>query len=72
MLCVRVQLDRRQIGFLRCLLEGYNGLATSTTVDSQAAVVDLHVPVERVSELESLLAATSQQLGISRIDQGAT
>jgi len=54
------------------LLEGYNGLATSTTVDSQTAVVDLHVPVERVSELESLLAATSQQLGISRIDQGAT
>lgn len=69
---IRVQLDRRQIGFLRCLLEGYDGLATTTTIDRQAAVVDLLVPVERMAELESLLEAVRHQLGISRIDQGAS
>ncbi len=68
---VRVQLDRRQINFLRCLIEGYDGLATTTTVDRQRSVVELHVPEERASELESLLSAVGQQLGISCINQGA-
>jgi hypothetical protein len=69
---IRVQLDRRQIGFLRCLLEGYNGLATTTTVDRHAGVVDLLVPAERKVEAESLLEAVKHQLGIARIDQGAS
>ena len=72
MLCrVRVELDRRQVVFLRFLLEGYDGLATTSTVDRRASVVDLHVPEERVEELRSLLEAVRDQLGISKIDEGA-
>ena len=68
---VRVQLDREHVAFLRFLLEGYDGLATISTVDRWASVVDLHVPEEQVSELHSLLAAMKGQLGISMIDEGA-
>lgn len=68
---VRVQLDRRQVAFLRFLLEGYDGLATTSTVDRWASVVDLHVPSERISELRSLLAECEEQLGIAWIDEGA-
>ena len=68
---VRVHLDRRQVAFLRFLLEGYDGLATISTVDRWASVVDLHVPEERVSELQSLLAVVKEQLEISRIDEVA-
>lgn len=68
---VRVQLDRRQVAFLRFLIEGYEGLATTSTVDRWASVVDLHVPEERVEELHELLTAVGDQLGISKIEQGA-
>ena len=68
---VRVQLDRDQVGFLRFLLEGYDGLATAQTVDRQASIVDLHVPAERTAELDALLAAVGEQLGLKRMDEGA-
>ena len=57
--------------FLRYLVEGYEGLATTITVDRFASVVELHVPKERVSELYALLAAEKEQLGIKKIDEGA-
>ncbi len=69
---IRVHVDRGQIGFLRFLLEGYEGLATAQTVDRKASVVELHVPVERALELDTLLTAVGVQLGIKRIDEGAT
>ena len=65
---VRVTLDRKQIGFLRFLLEGYEGLATTTTIDRQASIVELQVLTERAPELWSLLTTLRQQLGISGID----
>lgn len=68
---VRVKVDRAQVGFLRFLLEGYEGLATASTVDPKGSVVDLHVPVERWVELDALLTAVEEQLGIKRIDEGA-
>lgn len=68
---VRVVVHRDQVGFLRFLLEGYEGLATTHTVDRAASVVDIDVPEERFEELDSFLAAVGAQLGISRIDEGA-
>lgn len=66
---VLVHLDRSQIGFLHFLLEGYDGLATTTTIDPYKAIVEIHVTVEQVAELQSLLSAVRHQLGISSIDQ---
>lgn len=68
---LRVQLDRRQVMFLRFLLEGYEGLATTSTIDRFASIVELHVPQEQVAELYALLHAERERLGISRIDEGA-
>jgi hypothetical protein len=51
------------------LLEGYDGLATTTTIDPYKAIVEIHVTVEQVAELQSLLSAVRHQLGISSIDQ---
>jgi hypothetical protein len=67
---VRVQVERRNVGFFRFILEGYEGLATSQTVDPATAVVDLLVPAEREPELDSLLEAVGGQLGITRTDEG--
>ncbi len=67
---IRISLDRRQVIFLRFLIEGYEGLATTTTVDPWASIVDLHVPVERMTELRDLLDAERDQLGIYKIEKG--
>lgn len=71
MCCVRVRLDRKQVSFLRFLLEGYDGLASISTVDRWASIVDLHVAEEQLGELRSLLAAMEQTLGISCIEEVA-
>jgi hypothetical protein len=67
---VRVQVARHQVGFFRFLLEGYDGLATTQTVDPSSSIIDLHVPMERLAELETLLSAEAEQLGIRRMDEG--
>ena len=64
-------MDRRRVGFLRFLLEGYEGLATARTVDRRASILELEVPAERLPELDELLAAVREQLGLTRIDEGA-
>jgi hypothetical protein len=64
-------MDRHQVGFFRFLLEGYNGLATPHTIDAKASVIDLHVPTERKPELDALLVAVAEQLGILKMDEGA-
>lgn len=38
------RVDRRQIHYVKFILEGYDGLAVMRTVDPEAGVVVLHVP----------------------------
>ena len=65
---VRVALDRKQVVFLRFLLEGYDGLATISTVDRWGSTVDLFVCQEQLEELQGLLQAVRRQLGIASIE----
>ena len=44
-----------KIGFLKFLLEGYDGLALLSTVDSRTGLVRLAVPKSRYTELVLLL-----------------
>ena len=66
----RVQLNREHVAFLRFLLEGYDGLATTTTIDRWASIVDLLVPQTRARELRELLDAEREQLEIISIVEG--
>jgi hypothetical protein len=65
---VRVVLDRKQVVFLRFLLEGYDGLATISTVDRWGSTVDLFVCHEQLEELQGLLRAVQSQLGIASVE----
>lgn len=50
------RIDRKQIGLLRFFLEGYEGIATLTTVDQVAGRVVLLVPPGCETEVDTLLA----------------
>jgi hypothetical protein len=55
--CVRkiYRVDRREIYFLRFLLEAYEGAASMTTLDAQEGIVALHVAPGREKEVEALI-----------------
>ncbi|OQX20384.1 MAG: hypothetical protein BWK76_01420 [Desulfobulbaceae bacterium A2] len=53
-------VDRRRIGWLRFLLEGYEGLASLSTVSRETGLVRLCFPGQRDKELWGLLSDISQ------------
>ena len=64
-------MDTRQIGFLRFLLEGYDGIASLTTLDPQTGHVVLLIPPGREPEVEALLQKLRREFLIEAADPGA-
>ena len=38
------RVDRREISFLKFILEAYDGIAVLTTCDSERGIIELHIP----------------------------
>jgi len=55
--CLRqyYRVDRREIHYLKFILEGYDGLAVMRTVDPQAGLVVLHVPPGCEKDVNAIL-----------------
>lgn len=66
MICFTVRLPRAQIGFLRYLLEGYEGLAQLKAEGGRDEAM-LWVPIERRGEALALLDALADELGVQVI-----
>jgi hypothetical protein len=62
-----VRVPPKHIGYLKWLLESYDGLATPTTRDEQPDVVDLLVSPDFVDELEDLIDALGDEIGAVRV-----
>jgi hypothetical protein len=58
------RIDRREIHFLKFILEGYGGLAVMRTIDPQEGVVVLHVSPGSESEVEAILDDIGRQIKI--------
>lgn len=63
------RVDRRHIAYLRFILEGYDGLATLTTIDSRQGIVALDIPEYFVEDMAALLAALAEETGITEISR---
>lgn len=57
-------LPRTEIGYLRFLVEGYDGLLFLRTLDARAGLVELAWPPARHAEAEALLAALATEVGL--------
>ena len=64
------QVDPYEIHYLKFILEAYDGLATLTTLDSQAGLVQLAVPPGCSRSLETLMDALGQELKLERVNPG--
>ena len=49
------RVNRREIAYLKFILEGYEGLAVLTTLDPRKGMVVLHIAPGCLSETEMLL-----------------
>jgi hypothetical protein len=67
MLLRSVRVNRAHISYLKWLLESHDGLATPTTRDGTPDIVDLLVAPDFEGELEALLDALVEEIGLERV-----
>ena len=67
MLLRSVRVNREHISYLKWLLESHDGLATPTTRDGTPDIVDLMVAPGFEGELEALLDALVDEIGLERV-----
>ncbi len=56
------RVDRREIAYLKFILEGYDGLAVMTTVNAQAGEIVLASAPECEAELEMILQDLKKEI----------
>lgn len=58
------RLQRQEIGYLRFLVEGYDGLLFLRTVDAADGLVAIAWPASRGAEAAQVLAALDAEIGL--------
>lgn len=56
------RVDRRELAYLKFIVEAYEGLAVLSTVDREGSVVKLTAPSALEADLDLLLAALAQEI----------
>lgn len=62
--CYRI--DKRQIGYLRFILEGYDGLGFVRTLDAAGGLIEIAWPASRGRDMQDLLAVLTCELGLRK------
>ena len=66
-----LRLNRRDIAYVKYILEGYEGLATVTTIPTcREAVVQLSILPDFASDVEGILEALKKEIDIFEIYGG--
>jgi hypothetical protein len=59
------RVPRREIGYLRFILESYDGLAFVSTLDSAEGLVEIVYPASRRQDADGLIDALVDELGMT-------
>lgn len=62
------KINRRDISYIKFILEGYEGLAIVTTIDRYDAIVKLVIAPDFVSEVENIVMALKDEIDIEEIE----
>ncbi|MBW2092224.1 MAG: DUF4911 domain-containing protein [Deltaproteobacteria bacterium] len=60
-----LKIDRRKLSWLKCIMESYEGLALTTTLDSISGLVLISVAAGAEPEVVDLLTTMKAELGIA-------
>jgi hypothetical protein len=59
---LRIEIAPERIHFLKFILEGYDGLAILSTVDSRQGIVEIRYPLEIEKDLKKILHNIEPQI----------
>lgn len=62
------RVDRRAIGYLRFILEAYDGVGVLTTIDSGAGIVVLRISPGCLAEAEMIMGDLKKEIMIEVLD----
>ncbi|WP_035276561.1 DUF4911 domain-containing protein [Desulforegula conservatrix] len=62
------RVDRREIAFLRFIVEAYEGIAVLSTVDQRNGIVVLHVPPGCEEAVSGLIGDLSSSMRLESVD----
>jgi hypothetical protein len=66
-----IELDKKDIAFFQFILEGYEGLATATTIDNNRAVVKIFISPGCSSEFDKILEGLGREVYFKNVsDRG--
>lgn len=66
------RVDRREIAFLRFIVEAYEGIAVLSTVDQHNGIVVLHVPPGCEEAVSRLVDALSSNMRLEAVNMPAS
>lgn len=61
------RLPRAEIGYLRFILESYDGLAFARTLDSSLGLVEIACSPSRLEDLDGLLKDLAAEIGLREV-----
>lgn len=61
------QIDRKYIVTVQFIIEGYEGMATVTTIDSQKAIIQISIMPDYISDIDGLLEYMKYKYKIKEI-----
>ena len=64
------RIDRREIGFLKFILEAYDGIALLRTVDSEAGIVAIHISPGCEPEVEMIITDLKRSIMLEEASAG--
>ncbi len=65
-----LRLDRRDIGYVKHIFEGYEGHATITTIDNTQAVIRLFIMPGFTPDVSGIIQALQGEIEISEVGGG--
>ena len=62
-----IQVEKRDIAYVRWMLESHDGMATPTTRPGTDNILDLLIAPDFVDEMEALLAALAEEIPVTTV-----
>lgn len=62
------KVQRRDVVFLKFILEAYEGMSTLSTVEPREAIVRLSVPVGFDADMQRLITSLGEEISIAETD----
>jgi hypothetical protein len=63
----KLRLERKDIAYVKFILEGYEGMALATTIDNNESIIQLTIVPDFESDVEILLAELKKEIDFSEI-----